>query len=81
MPIQANSAIWLSLLGACRIHNNLLLGKQAFDNAVKLQPKQTTAYIVMSNIFIDAGLNDNAVDVGNLRQEQAMGRPSEKGYG
>ena len=76
--------MWLCLLGACSAHGNVELAKQAFDNAVKLQPKQpkqTTAYIVMSNIFIDAGLNDNAVDVGNLRQEQAMGRPSEKGYG
>ena len=79
--MQMNLAMWLCLLGACSAHGNVELAKQAFDNAVKLQPNQPTAYIVMSNIFIDAGLNDNAVDVGNLRQEQAIGRLSEKGYG
>jgi pentatricopeptide repeat protein len=60
MPMPMNLAMWSSLLGACSVHGNVELAKQAFESAVRLQPKQTTAYIVMSNISIDAGLLDDA---------------------
>ena len=53
MPMEADMPIWLSVLGACRMHSSIEMAKHAFDHAVNLQPKQATAYVLMSNIYGD----------------------------
>eukprot|EP00250_Pteridium_aquilinum_P004607 c14815_g1_i2 orf=195-2444(-) len=63
MKMQVDSTIWLGLLGACSKHANLELAEQAFRNAVSLQPKEVTAYILMSNIYADVGLQESAAQV------------------
>lgn len=55
LPRQANSAMWLCLLGACKTHGNLELGEEAFDNAVNVQPEDATAYVMMSNVYANVG--------------------------
>eukprot|EP00250_Pteridium_aquilinum_P020404 c24802_g1_i1 orf=405-2171(+) len=72
MPMQADMAIWWFLLGACCTHGNLEVAKWAFDHAVNLQPKQATAYILMSNIYAAACLPDCVREVENLRQKQGL---------
>ena len=52
-PGKADISLWLCLLGACRAHGNVMLGKCAFDNAVKLQPEEAAPYVLMSNIYCD----------------------------
>ncbi|KAH7314925.1 hypothetical protein KP509_21G027500 [Ceratopteris richardii] len=59
MPVQTDVAFWLGLLGACT-RGNLELAERAFENAVNLQPEQSTPYILMSNIYADAGLQECA---------------------
>ncbi|KAH7279909.1 hypothetical protein KP509_37G043200 [Ceratopteris richardii] len=73
MPMPANLTIWLCLLGACRLHGNLAIAVQAFRHAVQLQPTHATAYILMSNIYGDAGLHKFADDVEQLRRERCGG--------
>jgi pentatricopeptide repeat protein len=53
MPQWEDQAIWSSLLGACRVHGNMELGEQAFSKAIYLEPKQVSAYVVMSNMVAD----------------------------
>jgi hypothetical protein len=53
MPQWEDQAIWSSLLGACRVHGNMELGEQAFSKAIHLEPKQVSAYVVMSNMVAD----------------------------
>lgn len=67
MSMQADFTIWSSLLSACRIHCNVELATQAFDEAVKLQPKRALAYVMMSNIYADAGLHERAAEVEKIR--------------
>eukprot|EP00250_Pteridium_aquilinum_P021969 c25273_g2_i2 orf=248-2998(+) len=59
IPMQVDVTFWLGLLGACT-RGNLELAERAFRNAVNLQPKQSTAYVLMSNIYADAGLQECA---------------------
>ncbi|MCO5557960.1 hypothetical protein L7F22_011534 [Adiantum nelumboides] len=70
MPIQANLSVWLCLLGACRLHGNVAFAMEAFKQAVRLQPTHVTAYVLMSNIYGDAGLHKCADDVEQLRKER-----------
>lgn len=69
MPMQADLFFWSGMLGACRIHGNVELGKHAFDVAVRLQPKESAAYILMSSIYSDTGLHDSAKEVENSMQK------------
>jgi pentatricopeptide repeat protein len=55
LPMPANSAIWLSLLGACRTHNNLQLAKEVFGNAVDASPNDAAAFVILSDIYALAG--------------------------
>lgn len=58
MPEQADMYILLGLLGSCRTHGNLELGKQAFGHAINLQPMDASAYILMSNLYAEAEVQD-----------------------
>lgn len=69
VPMQADLTFWLGLLGVCT-RGNLELGERAFQNAVNLQPKQSTAYVLMSNIYADAGLQECAAELERARQRQ-----------
>eukprot|EP00246_Nothoceros_aenigmaticus_P007965 TRINITY_DN2236_c0_g2_i1.p1 TRINITY_DN2236_c0_g2~~TRINITY_DN2236_c0_g2_i1.p1 ORF type:complete len:930 (+),score=210.17 TRINITY_DN2236_c0_g2_i1:66-2792(+) len=74
MPMQANLSIWLCLLGACRKHGRVAIGEQAFNYAVRLEPIHGAAYILMVNIYVNAGLLDRANEVAKLRQENGAWR-------
>jgi pentatricopeptide repeat protein len=51
MPLQPDLALWLCLLGACRIHGNVELGEHAYDRALRVQPDEAALYVSMSNIY------------------------------
>jgi pentatricopeptide repeat protein len=60
MPMEADITLWLCLLGACT-HGNLELAERAFENAVTLQPTHASPYVLMSNIYADAGMTESYV--------------------
>lgn len=68
LPVKPNLTIWVSVLGACRKHGNVLLGRQAFNSALQLDPKHAAAYVLMSNIYSHAGLWDSVKEVQELRR-------------
>jgi pentatricopeptide repeat protein len=63
MPGLDHSAIWLSLLGACRKWGNLKLGKLAFDQAVRVDGSCGASYVLMADLYLDAGLRSDAVKI------------------
>lgn len=69
LPVKPNLALWLCLLAACRMHGKVTLGRWAFDCAVHLQPNYAAAYVLMLNIYTDAGLWDRAKEVKMLRHK------------
>lgn len=71
MTRQPDLAIWLSLLGSCHKHGNVELGRQVFDHAVQLQPEQGAVYVLMSNIYADAGLWDCVKEVETIKENRS----------
>ncbi|MCO5601077.1 hypothetical protein L7F22_055196 [Adiantum nelumboides] len=70
MSTEADYALWFCLLNACRIHGNIELAKRAFDRAVKLMPNSASPYIMLSNIYAEAGLHELANEVENSGQTE-----------
>ncbi|KAH9326421.1 hypothetical protein KI387_006599, partial [Taxus chinensis] len=55
MPFEPGSSVWGAFLGACRIHCNIKLGEVAADHLFNIEPENTGYYILMSNIYAEAG--------------------------
>ncbi|KAI5070799.1 hypothetical protein GOP47_0015142 [Adiantum capillus-veneris] len=69
MPVQPDETVWLCLMSACRSHGNVEMGKFAFDHVVRLQSKGPAAYVLMSNIYVEAGMFDSASQLDTCTKE------------
>ncbi|KAM7270324.1 hypothetical protein ACFE04_029538 [Oxalis oulophora] len=56
MPIKPAAIVWRSLLSACRIAGDVELGKYAAEMAILTDPTDSSAYILLSNIFASKGM-------------------------
>ncbi|XP_057812004.1 LOW QUALITY PROTEIN: pentatricopeptide repeat-containing protein At3g57430, chloroplastic-like [Salvia miltiorrhiza] len=64
MPVGLDKVgVWSSLLGACRIHQNVQLGEISAFNLFKLEPNVASHYVLLSNIYSSAGLWEKANEV------------------
>ncbi|XP_060189110.1 pentatricopeptide repeat-containing protein At2g29760, chloroplastic-like [Lycium barbarum] len=55
MPIEPDANVWGALLGACKIHGNLELAESLADRLFDLNPQTVPFYILMKNIYAEAG--------------------------
>ncbi|KAH0875897.1 hypothetical protein HID58_073259, partial [Brassica napus] len=55
MPIKADALVWGTLLAACRLHEDVELGKLAAKKAIELEPSDAGAYVSLSNILAEVG--------------------------
>ncbi|KAF8399780.1 hypothetical protein HHK36_015650 [Tetracentron sinense] len=51
MPVEPDSSIWGSLLGACRIYGDLDLGERIADRIFQLNPTHAGYHVLLSNIY------------------------------
>ncbi|KAL6614255.1 hypothetical protein ACP70R_036525 [Stipagrostis hirtigluma subsp. patula] len=72
MPMPADGAVWGALLGACKIHKNVEVGKEAFEHVVKLEPSNVGYYVLMSNIYTDTGQLDGVAKVRAMMRERGL---------
>jgi hypothetical protein len=76
LPFHPDSAMWCTILGACRKWGNVMLAKQAFEYAVRAEEKDSAAYVCMSNIYADANMHEDAKRIEELRvKKQAWKKP------
>ncbi|KAG4393409.1 hypothetical protein AAZX31_03G065100 [Glycine max] len=51
MPFEPNVFGWCSFLGACKIHGDMERAKFAADKLMKLEPENSGAHVLLSNIY------------------------------
>uniref|UniRef100_A0A5K0V8E7 DYW domain-containing protein n=2 Tax=Nymphaea colorata TaxID=210225 RepID=A0A5K0V8E7_9MAGN len=78
MPFPAGPTVWRTLLGGCRIHRNLKLGELAADKLMSLEPHDSAAYVLLSNMYAAAGRWEERAKVRCLMEERAVKK--EVGY-
>jgi pentatricopeptide repeat protein len=76
MPIEPDAIVWRSLLGACRIHNNLELGEHAAAHLFELDPKNASPYVLLSNIYAAAGRWSDIVKLRKTMKDKGVQKPS-----
>ena len=60
---QPNIVTWTTLLGACRWNNDIERAERAAENALKLDPKNASIYVLLANIYAVAGRWDDEKEV------------------
>ncbi|OVA03279.1 Pentatricopeptide repeat [Macleaya cordata] len=66
MPFDANSVLWRTLLGACRVHGNVELAEEAFRKLAELEPLSDGDFVLLSNIYAES---ERWEDVERIRKE------------
>ncbi|GAB2279855.1 hypothetical protein Dimus_014493 [Dionaea muscipula] len=51
MPLQPSTVVWRSLLGASSIHGHLVLAEVARAQLLRLEPKHSGDYVLLSNLY------------------------------
>ncbi|KAB2018631.1 hypothetical protein ES319_D08G242700v1 [Gossypium barbadense] len=76
MPMEADAAVWGSLLGACRTHAKLDLAEVAAKKLLVIEPENAGPYILLSNIYASQGKwNDVAELRTNMRARSVKKSP------
>lgn len=74
MPVQANTKIWGALLGACRIHGNVLVAERAADSSLKLDPDNAAVYVVLAHMYAAAGMWEAATKMWRLMEQRGISK-------
>eukprot|EP01018_Ginkgo_biloba_P019435 Gb_16586 [translate_table: standard] len=69
MPIKPDAAVWVSLLGACKIHTNIELGEHAAECLFELNPKNAANYVLLSNVYAAASRWNDIENVRKLMKD------------
>ncbi|XP_022970294.1 pentatricopeptide repeat-containing protein At2g27610 isoform X2 [Cucurbita maxima] len=72
MPFSASPTMWRTVLAACRIHRNLELGKLSAEKLISLQPNDSAAYVLLSNIHAVAGNWQERAKVRKLMDDRKV---------
>ncbi|POO03358.1 DYW domain containing protein [Trema orientale] len=72
MPIEPDASIWGALLGACRIHGNVKLGKFASDRLFEVDSENIGYYVLLSNIYANSGKWEGVDKVRSLARDRGL---------
>ncbi|KAK1275102.1 Pentatricopeptide repeat-containing protein [Acorus gramineus] len=72
MPVQPDTVLWASLLSACKVHQKLELGERVAEKLFELEPGISGPYILMSNMYAEAGRFGEAERVRGLMKGRGV---------
>lgn len=75
MPIQPEKNVYGALLGACRIHKNIELAELAAEKLFILDPNNAGRYVILAQMYEDAGRWQDAARVRKVIREKEIKKP------
>ncbi|MCD7461094.1 Pentatricopeptide repeat-containing protein, mitochondrial [Datura stramonium] len=75
MKVTPDFVIWGSLLAACRMHKNVELGEISASNLFELDPTNCGYYVLLSNIYADAGRWEDVEKMRILMKNRGLSKP------
>ncbi|XP_057744005.1 pentatricopeptide repeat-containing protein At1g08070, chloroplastic [Arachis stenosperma] len=72
MDMEPDGAIWGSLLNACKVHGDVEFGEYVAEQLFQLEPENTGAYVLLSNIYAGAGRWDDVARIRTMLNDKGM---------
>ncbi|CAM8958959.1 unnamed protein product [Rhodiola kirilowii] len=72
MIVSPDSGVWGALLNSCKIHGNVELGEVALERLIELEPDDAGNYVILSNIYAQAGKWEKVVNLRKLMTEKGL---------
>ncbi|KAI5075823.1 hypothetical protein GOP47_0009899 [Adiantum capillus-veneris] len=69
-PSSSNAVGWTSLLHACKVHIDVDTAKRCFNNVVVLDPKASSAFVLMSSVYSHAGMLHSGEELEARRRKE-----------
>ncbi|GAB2271907.1 hypothetical protein Dimus_006735 [Dionaea muscipula] len=64
--------LWRALLSACRVYKNSILGARVAERVIELEPEAASSYILLYNIYADAGAQIPASKIRDLMSNRGV---------
>lgn len=68
IPCEENTVGWTSLLNSCKRHVSVDIGRRCFDQIVSMNFGNAAGYVLMSGIYAQAGMWEDARQIEELRR-------------
>lgn len=72
--VCTNCVLWGTLLSACRVHGDIVIGEAAAQHLFLLEPNNPANYLMLADIYISAGLREEANSVLDLMRGKGLER-------
>lgn len=69
---ENDPVMWRALLGACRVHRDKITGKRVAERVIEIDPQAAASYVLLYNIYSDAGLQLPATKVRDLMKDRGV---------
>lgn len=72
MEIERDPILWGTLLGACRLHSNMVLGEEIAEFLVNQNLANSGTYVLLSNLYAAAGNWEGVARVRTLMKDSGV---------
>lgn len=76
MPTIPDVVVWRILLGACKVHGNIVLAEVVTDELLELDPSNSGNYVLLSSTYASSDRWDDANYVRELMERSDAQKPS-----
>ncbi|KAG8363824.1 hypothetical protein BUALT_Bualt19G0062400 [Buddleja alternifolia] len=76
MPIAANANIWGTLLGACKTHHDVDMGRVVADHLLKIETNDIGNYVILSNLYAADAKWDGVLEMRRLIKVKDLKKPA-----
>ncbi|KAK3440275.1 hypothetical protein EUGRSUZ_B00560 [Eucalyptus grandis] len=74
MDLKPDPIIWRTLLGACRTHRNVPLGRYAARKLLELEPTNAENYVLLSNIYAQDSMWDEIAQLRAVMNQRGIAK-------
>ncbi|KAH0658278.1 hypothetical protein KY289_027026 [Solanum tuberosum] len=72
LEVEPERGVWLCLLSACRVHQNVKLGEIAAKNLLKMEPNRGSNYVQLLNLYVEGGMREEAASLRTLMRQKGL---------
>lgn len=72
LGFEHEPVMWRALLSACRIHKDTFTAQRVAQKVIELEPLASASYVLLYNIYMDAGNKSDASKVRKLMEDRRI---------